>query len=168
MDYRVYAYLQTGQDARARGSCSTRCPRSRRDSIPTRSVGAAPGSAGVFALAAIPARYALERGAWADAAQLEPQPSAFPYTEALTYFAARARRRAHRRRRDGPRRRSTLCSDIQRQLTHANEAYWAEQAEIQRRGAIGVARARRRTQRRRARGDAGGRGTAKTAPRRRR
>ena len=48
---------------------------------------AAPGSAGVFALAAIPARYALERGAWAEAAKLEPHPSKFPYTEALTYFA---------------------------------------------------------------------------------
>ena len=33
--------------------------------------GAAPGSAGVFALAAIPARYALERGAWAEAAALD-------------------------------------------------------------------------------------------------
>ena len=71
----------------ARGSCSTRCRRWRRASIPTPSDRPRPGSAGVFALAAIPARYALERGAWAEAATLEPQPSKFPYTEALTYFA---------------------------------------------------------------------------------
>ena len=48
---------------------------------------AAPGSAGVFASAAIPARYALERGDWAGAVRLEPRPSKYPYTEALTYFA---------------------------------------------------------------------------------
>ena len=47
----------------------------------------APGSVGVFALAAIPARYALERGAWADAAKLVPQPSRYLYADALTYFA---------------------------------------------------------------------------------
>ena len=41
----------------------------------------------IFAIAAIPARYALERGAWAEAAALEPHPSAYPYTEALTYLA---------------------------------------------------------------------------------
>jgi hypothetical protein len=39
-------------------------------------------------MAAMPARYALERGAWADAAALEPHPSSFPYTEALTRAAA--------------------------------------------------------------------------------
>ena len=59
----------------------------RRASIPTPITGAAPGSAGVFALAAIPARWALERRAWAEAAALEPHASAFPYAEAMTYFA---------------------------------------------------------------------------------
>ena len=59
----------------------------RRGSTPTAIGSAAPGSAGVFALAAIPARYALERGAWAEAAKLVPQPSRFPYADALTYFA---------------------------------------------------------------------------------
>ena len=49
--------------------------------------GAAPGNAGVFALAAIPARYALERRDWTQAAKLVPAPSPFPWTEAMTYFA---------------------------------------------------------------------------------
>ena len=40
-----------------------------------------------FAIAAIPARYALERGAWADAAALTPRPANTPYTEAITHFA---------------------------------------------------------------------------------
>src|ERR1700720_594604 len=42
---------------------------------------------GPYALAAIPARYAVERGDWVAATKLEPTPSAFPFTEALTHFA---------------------------------------------------------------------------------
>ncbi len=72
---------------RRRDGCSTPCPRSPRASIRTRSASAAPGVAGVFALAAIPARWALERHAWGEAAKLEPRPSRFPFTEAMTYFA---------------------------------------------------------------------------------
>src|SRR5258707_15220486 len=45
------------------------------------------GGAGAFAIAAIPARYALERGAWAEAAALTPRPANTPYTEAITAFA---------------------------------------------------------------------------------
>ena len=86
MDYRTYAYLQTAQDRAARAS-SPLCPRSRARFNPDAIGSAAPGYAGVFALAAIPARYALERGAWADAAKLEPHPSRFLYADALTYFA---------------------------------------------------------------------------------
>jgi hypothetical protein len=51
---------------------------------PTAVTGAAPGMAGVFALAAIPARYALERRDWKAASALRPEASAFPFTEALT------------------------------------------------------------------------------------
>ncbi len=86
MDYRTYAYLQTGQDAAARGILDA-LPEVKARFDPDAIGSAAPGSAGVFALAAIPARYALERGAWADAAKLEPQPSRYPYADALTYFA---------------------------------------------------------------------------------
>src|SRR5207247_2073134 len=37
--------------------------------------------------AAIPARYALERGAWREAAQLQPTPGKYPFTEAMTHMA---------------------------------------------------------------------------------
>ena len=57
---------------------STRSRRSKARFDPDAIGSAAPGSAGVFALAAIPARYALERGAWAEAAVLVPQPSRYP------------------------------------------------------------------------------------------
>ena len=42
---------------------------------------------GYTGLAAVPARYALERQAWKEAAALEPRGSPFPQAEAITYFA---------------------------------------------------------------------------------
>ena len=67
---------------------------------------AAPGSAGVFALAAIPARYALERGAWAEAAKLVPQPSRLSVRRRPDVLRQGARRGAHGRRGGHARRRS--------------------------------------------------------------
>ena len=86
MDYRIYAYLQTGAGRRGAPILDA-LPEVKARFDPDAIGSAAPGSAGVFALAAIPARYALERGAWADAAKLVPQPSRFLYPDALTYFA---------------------------------------------------------------------------------
>ena len=100
MDYRVYAYLQTGQDRSARQLLES-LPDVRSRFDPDAIGSAAPGSAGVFALAAIPARYALERGAWADAAKLEAHPGKYPYTRSAHPLRPRARCRADRRRRDG-------------------------------------------------------------------
>ena len=86
-DYEMYAYLQTAQDREARkildgvaaivGSAS-----------PARG-GDMPGMPGVggWAATAIPARWAVERGAWAEAAALTVHPSPQPFVEALTHFA---------------------------------------------------------------------------------
>ena len=46
-----------------------------------------PPAAAYYAIAAIPARWALERGAWAEAARLEVRASGFPFADALTEFA---------------------------------------------------------------------------------
>ena len=62
MDYRIYAYLQTAQDRGARRMLDA-LPEVAARFDPDAVGSAAPGSAGVFALAAIPARYALERAA---------------------------------------------------------------------------------------------------------
>ena len=69
-DYETYAYLQTGQD-KAAGHIVRSLPEmaSRFDPKAVLS-GAGPPSAGYFALAAIPARYALERRDWQQAEQL--------------------------------------------------------------------------------------------------
>jgi tetratricopeptide (TPR) repeat protein len=131
MDYRIYAYLQTGQDRGARRMLDA-LPEVAARFDPDAVGSAAPGSAGLFAVAAIPARYALERAQWAEAAKLEPHPSKFPYTEALTYFA-RAIGAAHMGDTATVRLSIEALQKIQDQLIQAKEGYWGEQTEIQRR-----------------------------------
>ena len=76
MDYQTYAYLQIAKDAEAQPRADeARAASGRLD--PNAAGAAAPGVAGVYAAAAIPARYALERGAWAEAAALTPRQSRF-------------------------------------------------------------------------------------------
>ena len=99
MDYQAYAALQTGQDATARALLAE-LPGIKARFDPEAIGGAAPGSAGLFALASMPARYALERGDWKAAAALTPEPNRFLYPEAQTWFAQGARRGPQRRRRD--------------------------------------------------------------------
>ncbi|MHB1297367.1 MAG: hypothetical protein ACYC0B_02460 [Gemmatimonadaceae bacterium] len=132
-DYAEYAYLQMRRDSAAR-EILLKLPDMAARFDPRAVTGAAPGSAGVFALAAIPARYALERGEWAEAAALEPKSSAFPYTEALTHFA---RALGASRIGDTSRVRESVDSlaAFEERLLASGEAYWAEQVAIQRLGA---------------------------------
>ncbi|MDB5413949.1 MAG: hypothetical protein JWR10_2284 [Rubritepida sp.] len=127
-DYMIYAYLQTGRDQDAREAMQQAV--AARFTGPTRNVYA-------FAMAAIPARYALERGAWADAATLTLRPAPnFPYTEALTHFA-----RAIGLSRAG--RPAEATPDIEAlgriaQALSGRDDYWSEQVAIQREAAAGV------------------------------
>jgi tetratricopeptide (TPR) repeat protein len=132
-DYQAYAYLQTAQDRAARKVLDS-LPEAAARFDPAAICGAAPGSAGLFALAAIPARYALERGMWADAAKLEPRPTSFPYTDAMTYFA-RALGAARSGAAAAARAAVQALAPLRDRLAQAGEGYWAEQVEIQRRGA---------------------------------
>ncbi len=133
MDYQMYAYLQTAQDGAARGLLAA-LPEVKARFDPDAAGSAAPGSAGVFALAAIPARYALERGAWAEAAKLVPQPSAYPYADALTYFA-KALGAARSGDTAGARAAIDRLDAIKSRLGEQKETYWKEQTGIQRRSA---------------------------------
>ena len=90
--------------------------------------------AGYFAIAAIPARYALERGAWREAANLTVTKSPFPFADANTHFA---RALGAARTGDTAIARSAIA-ELQRirdELARQNEKYWTEQTEIQIRGA---------------------------------
>ncbi len=128
-DYQVYAYLQLAQDAAARRVLESLPAIAAR--FDANAVGsAAPGVAGVFAMAAIPARVALERGAWAEAARLEPHPSRFPQTEAITYFA-RALGAARSGDAAAARAAVAALAPLREGLAAARESYWAGQVEIQ-------------------------------------
>ncbi len=128
-DYAMYAYLQMGKEAEAKAILDG-LPALAARFDPNAIAGAAPGSAGVFALAAIPARWALERSAWGEAAALEPKPSAFPYAEAMTYFA-RALGASHTGDLDRANVAIDSLASIQQRLSASGEGYWAEQVAIQ-------------------------------------
>ena len=130
-DYQVYAYLQTGQDRAARRVVDA-LPEMARRYDPTVITGAAPPAAAYFAIAAIPARYALERGAWREAVALEPRATNFPFTEAITHFA-RAIGAARLGQPDVIRASMEALLRIRDRLTTAGEPYWAEQVDVQRR-----------------------------------
>src|SRR5712672_3892750 len=79
-DFTVYAHLQLAQDAKAKAMVDK--------SLATPERGDRPPNLGNFtAKAAMPARYALERGDWADAAILPVTSSPFPQADSLTRFA---------------------------------------------------------------------------------
>ena len=133
LDYQAYAYLQTAQDEAARRLVELLPEIALRFNPGMVISGAAPPTAGYFALAAIPARYALERQDWKAAAQLEVRETPFPYTQAMTYFA---RGLAAARLGDiaSARASGEALTKIRAWLKKSNEGYWAEQVEIQRRG----------------------------------
>jgi hypothetical protein len=132
-DYAVYAHLQLGQDSAAKALLDGLPPLAARFD-PTAITGAAPGSAGVFALAAIPARYSLERRDWRRALALEPRASAFPWTEAMVYFA-RALGATHLGNTARARGDIGSLATLQRSAVSQGETYWAEQIAIQQLGA---------------------------------
>ena len=90
LDYTVYSYLQQAQDTKAKEIVGF--VRTVRKTNPELEFSAA------YALASIPARFALERNDWSNAATLEipnvPHWSSFPFMEALIEYA-HALGRAH-------------------------------------------------------------------------
>jgi hypothetical protein len=127
LDYQIYAYLQTGQDRAATRIVSE--------------IIAVPGSGGAtdghhdaanpFAVAVIPARYALERHAWAEAAALQPKRSELPYADAITHFA-RALGLARTGSPAAALKEVDALASIRDRLLKAKDTYWTEQVDIQR------------------------------------
>jgi hypothetical protein len=129
-DYETYAYLQTGQDQAAERIVASLPEIASRFDPGALLIGAGPPSAGFFALAAIPARYALERQDWHQAEQLALRETAFPYTDAITWFARGfgAARLGHSAEAGEA---AAALTRIQEHLAKAKELYWARQVEIQ-------------------------------------
>jgi len=129
-DYETYAYLQTGQDRAAARIVAALPEMAARFDPKALLVGAGPPAAGYFALAAIPARYALERQDWQQAERLAVSETPFPYTEAMSWFARGlgAARLGHAAAANEA---VAALRQIQERLAQADERYWAQQVDIQ-------------------------------------
>ena len=121
MDYLVYAYLQLGRDRKALAVVEEM----------NKVAGVNPGVRGaVFALAAGPARYAIERGDWQGAAALEVRPTPAPYVDAITHFA-RALGLARTGKPEAAQPDLAKLVELRDKLVAAKDPYWAEQVDIQ-------------------------------------
>jgi tetratricopeptide (TPR) repeat protein len=121
LDFMQYAYLQLGQDAKAKALIE--------ESAAIRKV-VGPVSAGNTARAAVPARYMLERQDWKGAAQLQPLGTPFPPAEAITHFA-RALGAARSGDLGAAQADIAKLKELREGLEKANQSYWAEQVEVQ-------------------------------------
>ena len=117
-DYRVYALLQLARDSDARGTWTQVQTVTNLDT-----------NRPVYPKAAIPARIAVERGDWKQAAALTPVESKFPYTDAIVYFA---RALGAARSGDG----AAAEKDVEAlrrlhgALVEAKNMYWATEVEV--------------------------------------
>jgi hypothetical protein len=129
-DYETYAYLQTGQDEAA-GRIVKSLPEIASRFDPKAVISGAGGPpVGYFALAAIPARYALEHRDWQQAVQLALRETPFPYADAMTWFA-RGLGAARLGQAAAANESATALQQIRVRLLKADENYWARQVEIQ-------------------------------------
>ncbi|MEN3334252.1 MAG: hypothetical protein V7641_3617 [Blastocatellia bacterium] len=127
MDYLMYAYLQGAQDKQAKAILDE-LDQIRKTNAENFKV--------AYAFAAIPARYAIERRQWSDAASLKMHPRdfswhRFPWAEAIIHFA-----RGVGAARSGDM--STAQQSVEKlaalenTLIEAKDRYWANQVGIQR------------------------------------
>jgi tetratricopeptide (TPR) repeat protein len=123
LDYMAYAYLQLARDHEARMILDEAAK-----------VSGFTRPAGPYAFAAIPARYAIERGDWSGAMKLQPMANNFHYTEALTRFA-RALGAARSGDSDFADTEVGHLSRLRDALKAAKEEYWATEVEVSRLGA---------------------------------
>ena len=122
MDYLEYAYLQSGRVSQAKAVLDE-----------MNSLKAIPGLTltGGYANAAIPARYALERGDWQAGSTLQPAGDTVPWAQAITWMAigvGSARRGTLDRATEAEHRLATL-----RDSAASQSQYWSNQIEVQRR-----------------------------------
>src|ERR1700730_14148173 len=122
MDYQVYAYLQLGQDQKAKAIVDeeTTVAGFTETFLP-----------GPYALAISPARYAVERGDWKAASELQVRPSPMPQVQAISYFA-RALGAARSGNPDAAKADIATLAELRDKLRDAKDAYWSGQVDIQR------------------------------------
>ena len=119
-DYLVYAYLQLADDKNARAIVDEMT-----------AVSGYKRFGGFYASAASNARYAVERGDWKGAAELQVKPSQFAYVDAVTHFA-RALGAARSGKPDAAQADTAKLAGLRDKLREAKDAYWSEVVDIQR------------------------------------
>jgi tetratricopeptide (TPR) repeat protein len=135
IDFMVYAHLQMGQDREAKrlletsaalqksaGGLEQRSPTGALLPVQT-------------AYAAIPARYAIERGAWNEAVALPVQPTS-PAADAITHFT-RAIAFARLKNPGNARKEIDSLQTLRDELAKGTDPYWPDQIDIQREAAQG-------------------------------
>ena len=133
MDYLEYSYLQTGRDGEAKRVLDQLM--SYQKAIPS-------SLAAAYAIAAIPARYAVERQNWAEAAAL-PEPritspgNEYPWTAPMITYA-RALGAAHTGDFAGAQAEIGKLEAARDTLTQAKNTYWAGQVDVEARSASAV------------------------------
>jgi Tfp pilus assembly protein PilF len=119
-DYMTYAYLQMARDGEARKTLA------KAEQVTKY-------NPGIFiphyALSAIPARIAVERGDWKAAAALEPRETKFPFTDAMRHFA-RALGAARSGNPEAAEKDVEALKKLHGQLVEAKNAYWATEVEV--------------------------------------
>lgn len=126
LDYMIYGYLQTGQDALAKAVVD--------QVLKVRKTQPEVDFAASYAMGAVPARYALERRQWADAATLvdPPLPSWMKLPLGAGHLAfARALGAARAGRVDDARRALAQLEQIAAVLTEPRQQYFGKQAAMQ-------------------------------------
>jgi tetratricopeptide (TPR) repeat protein len=128
LDYLVYAHLQKGDDAAALEASHELAGEASYQ----------PNLASAYALAAAPARYALERRAWDEAAELPvAEPASFPWAdfpaaESITWFA-RGIGAARTGDADGANKALGRLDELHETLETGGDTYWATHTDAQRR-----------------------------------
>ena len=133
MDYMEYAYLQMGQDREAKSVV---------DELLSFKQANVPNLPMAYAIAAMPARYAVERRSWSEAAVLTTPPmpfpwERFPWAEAMISYT-RALGAAHTGDTVSAETEIAKLQSLKDKLVQAKDDYWAKQVEVQRLAASGI------------------------------
>jgi hypothetical protein len=125
-DYMVYAHLQLAQDQQARAVI---------DDMIKETDFKATVVAADYALAASPARYAVDRGDWDAASQLSVRPSGLNYAMAITHFA-RALGAARAGKSEAAKADIQKLAELRDKLRDAKDNYWSQIVDIQHQVAV--------------------------------
>jgi tetratricopeptide (TPR) repeat protein len=123
MDYLEYAYLQTGQVTQSKSVLAEMASLKPRSDLTL---------TGDYAIAAIPARTALELGNWDDARELHVRSEGVPWAQAITWTAIGIGS-ARTKHLDLATHAEESLASLRDAIAKQNNEYWSQQVEVQRR-----------------------------------